>query len=395
VPEQAVVGRATNTMRLRFLSGCRQISTLLSSLEEHAKDIRVEVRASVSATAREIKARQERLQAQMDGLPAQEWERFKSLLRLLRAQQGVLEAAEALMHKAWPNGLPGEPRSRIEVPATRAQGKTSKPSDRLPAQVAPQRVPVSPRRDGKYPAAKVGTRAVLRGAASLRLALLVMLVGGLVIGYVKFPRESKSAAMATEGRSAGVVHPPTAPPRLEPGPVVAPAAPPQITAAKPPPTLPQETAAERPPPAPALPAAPRDRPQSAPPGHFGAAERPAPRPTPPPVVAALPPHQAAASAPKASIGPAPPAEDAGSRLFVPVVYTHEDHATAMQTFAKLQTRYAGILSSRDGEVQSVDMGKKGIWHRLVVLPAGSQQQATELCDQLKAAGHDRCWVKAY
>jgi hypothetical protein len=43
----------------------------------------------------------------------------------------------------------------------------------------------------------------------------------------------------------------------------------------------------------------------------------------------------------------------------------------------------------------VDLSQKGIWHRLVVLPPGSRQSALDFCDQLLAAGYDRCWVKGY
>jgi hypothetical protein len=80
---------------------------------------------------------------------------------------------------------------------------------------------------------------------------------------------------------------------------------------------------------------------------------------------------------------------------VPVVLTHKDDTEAKRAFGDLQRQYPKLLGHRQGEAQPVDLGKKGIWHRLVVLPPGARPQATKLCDQLLGAGYDRCWVKAY
>ena len=105
----------------------------------------------------------------------------------------------------------------------------------------------------------------------------------------------------------------------------------------------------------------------------------------------------------AAIAPRPapsPAEvraggPAGREQFVPVVFTHKDQAAAAQAFADLQHQYPTLLKRRQSQVQPVEIDNKGTWHRLVVLPAGSRQQAGALCAQLTAAGYDHCWVKAY
>jgi hypothetical protein len=86
---------------------------------------------------------------------------------------------------------------------------------------------------------------------------------------------------------------------------------------------------------------------------------------------------------------------AAREQFVPVVFTHKDQATAAQAFADLQQQYPTLLKRRQSQVQPVETDNKGTWHRLVVLPAGSREQAGALCAQLTAAGYDRCWVKAY
>jgi hypothetical protein len=95
-----------------------------------------------------------------------------------------------------------------------------------------------------------------------------------------------------------------------------------------------------------------------------------------------------------TVAAAPTVKAAGER-FVSVVFTHRDATTASRAFVDLQQQYPKLLGRRHGEPQPVDVGDKGIWHRLIVLPPGSRHQATNLCDQLLTAGYERCWVKAY
>ena len=81
--------------------------------------------------------------------------------------------------------------------------------------------------------------------------------------------------------------------------------------------------------------------------------------------------------------------------FVPVLFTHQDGQAVSQAFAELQQQYPQVLASRQGQIQPVDLGKKGIWHRLVVLPAGPRQDADNLCGALSGVGYEKCWVKPY
>jgi hypothetical protein len=98
--------------------------------------------------------------------------------------------------------------------------------------------------------------------------------------------------------------------------------------------------------------------------------------------------------PQAQAQPVAPPPKAAAEGFVPVVFTHRDEAAAMQTFVTLQ-RLFPPLADLQGEAQPADFGHRGVWHRLVVLPPKPRRQAMKLCDQLLAAGYDRCWVKAY
>ena len=93
--------------------------------------------------------------------------------------------------------------------------------------------------------------------------------------------------------------------------------------------------------------------------------------------------------------PASPILPNDAERFVPVVFTHKDKGTALRTFAELQRRYPKLMARRQSELQLVDTGKNGIWYRLVVLPAGPHQEASETCGRLEAAGYNRCWVKPY
>lgn len=99
--------------------------------------------------------------------------------------------------------------------------------------------------------------------------------------------------------------------------------------------------------------------------------------------------------PKAAAPETEPEETpAEGGLFVPVLSTHKDQKAALEAFAELQKQHAGVLGAKQSEVQS-SSGESGTWHRLVVTPATSKQQATELCNKLRAAGYGRCWVKPY
>jgi hypothetical protein len=128
-----------------------------------------------------------------------------------------------------------------------------------------------------------------------------------------------------------------------------------------------------------------------------------PLPSHPPAVQGIPPEgrQPGVTAKPAAQPPVTPGLAAPSSAlkdtkgFVPVVFTHKDKTTALRAFAELQRRYPSLLTHRQSELHSVDTGNNGIWYRLVVLPAGSHQEALETCGRLAAAGYDRCWVKPY
>jgi hypothetical protein len=138
-------------------------------------------------------------------------------------------------------------------------------------------------------------------------------------------------------------------------------------------------------------------------------QKPQPRPVPAAAPAPAPPPSglqaderqpgAAEEAPLAQTAAVPAASpepaESGEEQFVPVLFTHKNYDTVMQAMADLKQRFPNILIGRKGEVRSVDLGKKGTFHRLVFLPAVPKPEATRLCDRLMAQGYDRCWVTEY
>jgi hypothetical protein len=72
----------------------------------------------------------------------------------------------------------------------------------------------------------------------------------------------------------------------------------------------------------------------------------------------------------------------------------KEASAAQEEFAELQKKYAGILGSKQSEVQIIS-GQTGSWHRLVATPASTKAAANEICNDLRSAGYGRCWVKAY
>jgi hypothetical protein len=77
------------------------------------------------------------------------------------------------------------------------------------------------------------------------------------------------------------------------------------------------------------------------------------------------------------------------------LFTNQHEPTVAKAFAELRQQYPQVLGNRKVESQPVRIAKKGVWHRLVVLPAGSREDAADLCGELMGAGYTRCWVKPY
>ena len=68
---------------------------------------------------------------------------------------------------------------------------------------------------------------------------------------------------------------------------------------------------------------------------------------------------------------------------------------ALKRFADMQQKYATVLAGKTPDVAEANLGAKGAYHRLVVGPPGSREQASTVCTQLKSQGYADCWVTSY
>ncbi len=68
---------------------------------------------------------------------------------------------------------------------------------------------------------------------------------------------------------------------------------------------------------------------------------------------------------------------------------------ALKRYADMQQKYGGILAGKTPSVSEANLGAKGAYHRLVVGPPASREQASTVCSQLKAQGYGDCWVTSY
>jgi CHAT domain-containing protein len=83
---------------------------------------------------------------------------------------------------------------------------------------------------------------------------------------------------------------------------------------------------------------------------------------------------------------APQSSPAARDLYVVHVASDRSRAQALTEFAKLQHRHASLLKAAQADVQEVDLGSKGVWHRLLIGPAVSRAEAEGLCRKLKSDG---------
>ena len=54
----------------------------------------------------------------------------------------------------------------------------------------------------------------------------------------------------------------------------------------------------------------------------------------------------------------------------------------------MQQKYGTALAGKTPDVAEANLGAKGSYHRLIVGPPGSREQASAVCVQLKAEGYN-------
>jgi SPOR domain len=102
-----------------------------------------------------------------------------------------------------------------------------------------------------------------------------------------------------------------------------------------------------------------------------------------------------APAPAARIAATNPvqAAPAAGGGFVVQVSSQKSEADAQASFRALQGKYPNVLGSQSVLVKRVDLGEKGIYYRAFAGPFSSSDQATQVCNSLKAAGGPQCLIQ--
>ncbi|MBR1265895.1 SPOR domain-containing protein [Bradyrhizobium sp. AUGA SZCCT0222] len=126
-------------------------------------------------------------------------------------------------------------------------------------------------------------------------------------------------------------------------------------------------------------------------------------PAPAPAAAPRNPSSANASAngplaltPQGGVAPDPaptrvaatnPAQAAPSGVgYLVQVSSQKNEADALASYRALQGKYPSVLGTRSASIRRADLGEKGVVYRSMVGPFGSQEEAAQLCGNLKTAG---------
>ena len=116
-------------------------------------------------------------------------------------------------------------------------------------------------------------------------------------------------------------------------------------------------------------------------------------------VAAAKPAAAPATAAPAPVSNSVATTGSGSNGFVAVLASvprsDSSRIDALKRFADMQQKYGSVLGGKTPDVAEANLGAKGAYHRLVVGPPGSREQAGAVCSQLKTQGYGDCWVTSY
>jgi cell division protein FtsN len=86
--------------------------------------------------------------------------------------------------------------------------------------------------------------------------------------------------------------------------------------------------------------------------------------------------------------PPPPAAQATHTAggYAVQVSSQRSEADAQAAFRGLQAKYPKILGGRQASIHKVELGAKGTYYRAMVGPFANANEATELCNGLRAAG---------
>ena len=142
------------------------------------------------------------------------------------------------------------------------------------------------------------------------------------------------------------------------------------------------------------------RPDQAEPAPAPAPAKPAPAAAKPaPRVASPPPSANANASANGPVSLTPPSQQqvvpvrtastapsGGTGNYVVQVSSQRSEADAQASYRALQGKYPSVLGTRSAAIRRADLGDKGVYYRAMVGPFSSSEDATRLCDSLKASG---------
>jgi SPOR domain len=107
------------------------------------------------------------------------------------------------------------------------------------------------------------------------------------------------------------------------------------------------------------------------------------------------PTPAAPAARMATNAPEPvaPSASTGGGGYLVQVSSQTSEADAQSSYRVLQSKYPNVLGSQAVLIKRVDVNKIGVRYRAYAGPFSSQDQATQLCNSLKAAGGPQCLIQ--
>jgi hypothetical protein len=85
----------------------------------------------------------------------------------------------------------------------------------------------------------------------------------------------------------------------------------------------------------------------------------------------------------------------GDGVFVAHVSSERSREEALATYGRLKEQAPGALANKEAMIETVDLGPRGIWHRLRIGPVMSEGEVLTLCGVIKASGHDYCSAQLF
>jgi cell division septation protein DedD len=92
----------------------------------------------------------------------------------------------------------------------------------------------------------------------------------------------------------------------------------------------------------------------------------------------------------AAVAPTTSAASGGG--YIVQVSSQKSEADAQASYRALQSKFGNVLGTRAPVVKKVDIPEKGVFYRAFAGPFASQEEAVQMCTNLKTAG-GQCFVQ--